>query len=127
MVGTMNANRKHVPKMMKIGKNRALYSSVFLFSKATATTASVTLLSYSHKPNRVLIFISTQHQAVGNFEGGKKKTGNHHFLQLSQFAQGCYLGNKQYSMPKGNYRFIVTIVKNNNSNSSLSDSKSCSV
>jgi len=45
MVGTMNANRKHVPKMIKIGKNRALYSSIFLFPKATATTAPVTLLS----------------------------------------------------------------------------------
>jgi len=71
MVGTMNANRKHVPKMIKIGKNRALYSSIFLFSKATAP---VTLLSYSHKPNKVLIFISTQHQAVGNFEREKKKS-----------------------------------------------------
>ena len=76
MIDTMQLNRKHIPEMIKIGKNRELHSSKFLFSKVTPTT----LLSYGHKPKRVLIFIFTQHQAIEDFEREKKKTGNQHFL-----------------------------------------------
>ncbi|CAF1264585.1 unnamed protein product [Rotaria sp. Silwood1] len=40
----------------------------------TQTTAPVTLLSYCHKPKEIRIFISNQHQIIGDFEGEKKNS-----------------------------------------------------
>lgn len=54
IVGTMKLNRKHIPRLLKIGGNRELYSSIFRFSKATAPT---TLLSYSHKPKNSYLYL----------------------------------------------------------------------
>lgn len=76
LVGTMQSNRKFIPKEMKEVTNRPLYSSFFAFTDASTKRPPVTLQSYiaREKPKRNLIFLSTQHTDDNVSTEGKMKS-----------------------------------------------------
>lgn len=78
LVGTLQSNRKFIPKELKNTEGRPLYSSMFAFTESKSATAPVTLQSYiaKDKPKRNLLLLSTQHQddTVDQDVNGKHKS-----------------------------------------------------
>jgi hypothetical protein len=57
VVGTIMANRRHVPKEMTTPKNRAINSTIFAFS-----VQKVMLVSYCPVRSKVVLLLSTKHR-----------------------------------------------------------------
>ncbi|KAJ4425420.1 hypothetical protein ANN_28035 [Periplaneta americana] len=78
LVGTLPANRKHIPQELKEVSGRELYSSKFAFSDPDTGSVPTTIVSYipREKPKRNLLMLSTQHydDAIGAPSDPKKKT-----------------------------------------------------
>ncbi|KAJ4438472.1 hypothetical protein ANN_14417 [Periplaneta americana] len=78
LVGTLQANRKHIPQELKEVSGRELYSSKFAFSDPDTGSVPITIVSYipREKPKRNLLMLSTQHydDAIGAPSDPKKKT-----------------------------------------------------
>lgn len=76
LVGTMQLNRKFIPKELKETSERQLHSSMFAFTDPKSKKPPVTLQSYitKEKPKKNLIFLSTQHSDDNVSAEGKMKS-----------------------------------------------------
>ena len=86
LVGTLQANRRHIPETLKTTSSRERYSLVFAFTDPRSHSPPVTLVSYMvhEKPKKVVILFSTQHQDAAIVEEDKRKPEIVHYYNATK-------------------------------------------
>ena len=93
VVGTMRANKRDIPDIMKANREREVKSSVFLFD------GHITMVSYVPKKNKAVVLISSQHhdKAVGTEEQQLKPEIILHYNQTKS-SFGIYSNRNNAAM-----------------------------
>ena len=110
VVGTLNANRKHIPDELKIASGRDKNTSIFCFTNPDDPFPPVTLQSFIPRKGKVLFFLSTQHDQEEYIDDEKQMSVINKFYNKTKgTVDNCDQMVRQYSVKRQTRRWTMSI------------------